>query len=303
MPRSPRKPTDRPAKCKPGDPPRPPEPDDQFERPWHAGFLADALRTADIPGALGRAAVGWGDYLRSRRDHPAFLVACQELDLVIRTALYTRLEAMAAAGDPKSTRLLNGGLAEIRRTLVDAGVDPFGPRGSVARKVPELHQVGSIGVPSGPCVCCARGLMIYVTDDEGRFQHVLVRHEVMEGIEGIEPYPDTLPTLRVVHGHVPSNPRGVTRFWEIGPAGEIRPEYLVPALDGPTRDQIWMDYIRRHPERAIQAKYDILDQELAVGETPTPAVAHRYELAVDQAGRPIHRLKPGDTGEIDIDGR
>ena len=161
------------------------------------------MRTADIPAALLRADIGWGDYLRSRREHLVFMVACVELDLVVRHALLIRLESLAAAGDPKSIKLLNGGLAEIRRTLTAAGVNPAGPSGSVPNRRRELHQVGSIAVPSGPCACCARGLNIQITDSEGRWSSLMVRHEVMEGIEGIEDYPG-YPNSRVLYGHVPA---------------------------------------------------------------------------------------------------
>ena len=299
----------RPSECKATVPSNPLDPPDSeawggFERPWMRAFVADALATADVPGALGRAGVGWGDYVRSRREHPAFLVACQEIDLVIRHALWTRLESLAAAGDSKSIKLLNGGLSEIRRTLTDAGVDPVGPRGSVANHVPELHQVGPIAVPSGPCACCARGIMVYQTDFEGRLNHILIRHEVMEGLPGIEPYPDTSPDLPVIYGHVPGDPHGKTlRFWEVGADGQIRPEFVFPALDGPTRAEIWAEYLRRNPERRNPGpNVDFLAKELEFGETPTATVAHRYEPAVDQRGRPIFRLKAGDSGAIDLEG-
>ena len=306
MARSPEKTSYRPEKCKP---PATDSPTDSevmafggFERPWHEPFLDDAMRTADIPAALSRADVGWGDYLRSRREHLVFMVACVELDLVVRHALLIRLESMAAAGDPKSIKLLNGGLAEIRRTLAVAGVSPDGPRGSVPNRRDQLHQVGSIAVPSGPCACCARGLNIQLTDSEGRWSSLMVRHEAMEGIEGIEDYPG-YPNARILYGHIPRSGRVFPQIWEVGPDGHIKPEYLFPPLSGPTSKESWEGYYKRFPERRTSSFADaLLDSELAFGVEPAPSVAHRYEMSVDEKGRQIYRLKPGDNGEIQADG-
>ena len=165
---SPEKSPDRHQKCKP------PEADSLPEVMAIGGSNAPGINPFSMTPCgrrtsrphFGRADIGWGDYLRSRREHLVFMVACLELDLVVRHALLIRLESLAAAGDPKSIKLLNGGLAEIRRTLTAAGVNPAGPRGSVPNRRRELHQVGSIAVPSGPCACCARGLNIQLTDSE-----------------------------------------------------------------------------------------------------------------------------------------
>ena len=297
---SPEKSPDRHQKCKPPEADSLPEvmAIGGFERPWHQPFLDDAMRTADIPAALLRADIGWGDYLRSRREHLVFMVACVELDLVVRHALLIRLESLAAAGDPKSIKLLNGGLAEIRRTLTAAGVNPAGPSGSVPNRRRELHQVGSIAVPSGPCACCARGLNIQITDSEGRWSSLMVRHEVMEGIEGIEDYPG-YPNSRVLYGHVPREGRVFPQVWQVGPTGDILPEYLFPPLSGPTKKESWEGYFRRFPERRTSSMPGvILRSELAFGEEPTSTDRDRYELSVDEKGRQIYRLKPGDNGEM-----
>ena len=42
----------------------------------------------------------------------------------------------------------------------------------------------------------------------------------------------------------------------------------------------------------------ILRSELAFGEEPTSTDRDRYELSVDEKGRQIYRLKPGDNGEM-----
>ena len=98
-------------KCKPTPP---------FSRPWMASFVADALATADLPKSLERATLGWGDYLRFRREDPAFGLACLEIDWVVRSAMILVLEARAAVGDIRAIKLLSSGLEEIRRMLAEA---------------------------------------------------------------------------------------------------------------------------------------------------------------------------------------
>jgi hypothetical protein len=176
-----------PPKCKTPD----------YSRPWMAKFLADALKSADLPGAMSANDVGWGDYVRGRRLDPAFDLACQEIDLIVRHALLIQLESRAAAGDFKAAKLLAGGLAEIRKTLTDVGVDPAHPPALGDDRFPGRQHLGHRH-PEGPCLQCMGGLVVLVPGATGDDHEIIVRNDEARGWE--IPMPVGWESAKLVYG-------------------------------------------------------------------------------------------------------
>ena len=272
-----------------------------------AAFLDDALRTADVPGALGRAKVGWGDYLRARREHPSFGLACVEVDQVVRQALWVTLEAQAAGGDPRSIRLLNGGLSALKASLIELGivVEPARPDRPKRPDRPVV-RLGNYQLPQGPCACCARGLEVLHHDPTtGRFRHILVRHKLAASYKlpvhsGYEHWP-------VVEGRDPTDPRGelAEMPWPVDPLS------VLPELTGPTREELLIEGIRlgnfgskakamgsdqEDSSRWVDAD-GYLPHELPPGVKPAAEHAELYQAGSSPDGQNVtYRLKPEARG-------
>ena len=276
-----------------------------FERTWHAGFVADALRSADVPGALVRAKVGWGDYFRSRREHPAFAVACVEIDTVVKQALWVRLESQAAAGDARSVRLLNGGLAEFRAALAELIGQPAQKRNS---RVEPFFQprvrIGKVDLPQGPCACCALGLSVYRYDPEtGKQSTWLVRHEIMREVPpemvNDPEYGTDLDYGGVMYGRSPVHRRvGFLARWNPDTEEFRRAErgFIMPEPTGPSRDDIILaamalgNYPRRggaYPvgaETAAEKEPYYPRSEYPTGELPPESIRFLYLEGISPGG-------------------
>jgi hypothetical protein len=145
-------------------------------------FLADAISTADLPSAMTRARIGWGDYIRGRRDDPAFELACQEIDLVVRHALMIQLESRAAQGDYRAAKLLAGGLKEIAAMLRGQGVRSIGSEDRPGDDAFPGRVHEGIRHPEGPCLECMGGLIVHLPVAVGSSQtvEVVVRNREAE---------------------------------------------------------------------------------------------------------------------------
>ena len=268
--------------------------DPPYSRPWMAGFIADALKTADVPGSLKRHDVGWGDYARFRRTDPAFLSACQEIDLVVKQALWIQLEARASTGDVRALKLLAGGLESIRQTLEAAGVGPTDLAPVAERTDFDLIRIGPYALPLGPCACCARGLMIHDLDaNTGQFQHVLVRHEIMRSLD-VPPYPDK-DDIAIVYGFDPTDPRHHRAKYPARSA-DVNPHFVLPAHTGPTRAELWEEAAARgngmlsphpgddHSPSFVEDAASYLPLDFPAGEDPPTQFVHLYGQVVSLDG-------------------
>jgi hypothetical protein len=87
-----------------------------YRQSWCVAFLAYALKTANVEAACRTCEVEIGEYLMARRTDPAFELACQELDLIVRAAAVATLEAAAARGEANvgKLKLLLQGIEQLR---------------------------------------------------------------------------------------------------------------------------------------------------------------------------------------------
>ncbi len=224
---------------------------------------------------------------------------------MIRHALWITLESKAAAGDARAIRLLNGGVEAIKASLRTLGiVEPS--RADIPPDPTPRAWVGRYPLPLGPCACCARGLLIYQADDAGRLTHVLVRHDLIRGLD-VPTYPGK-EHLAVRWGIVPTDDRH--ERGQLG--GPVDPAWVLPEPTGPTRDELWALALQVQP-RDPQARPERLDEphflplDFPVGEDPPAAHRHLYELVSSLTGqgrvwkmRPEHRgVKHEDGGPPD----
>ena len=95
------------AAAKRADPPSP------FSRPWMGRFLADADRSGDVLGALGRHEIGHAEFRQARAADPAFHAACVDLEIAAQASIRSALVFKAQAGNTAAARLLKDGLGAI----------------------------------------------------------------------------------------------------------------------------------------------------------------------------------------------
>lgn len=297
-----------------------------FEAPWMGPFVAEALRTADVPSALGKLKIGWGDYTRSRRTSPAFAAACQEVDLVVKLALWTILESKAATGDARSIKLLAGGLDAIKAQLQSAGLGDLSALPDPDEDIPFV-RFGRFALPAGPCAACARGLVIRDTrEPSGQSQHVVVRHIYMLKPFDSEEWVDILPYagseehrdhrgLKVLYGtpvgddlaelaEPPLHVMEHVQDWGLDP------RFCLPEPSSPSREELrvlWAKHWENHPVKKFvpvgsnepdpNEPY-FLPIDFSEGETPPQDTAHCYfqDIRADGNGL-IWRMKPEFRGK------
>lgn len=158
-------------------PPKKPSP---FSRPWFAEFLADALKTNDVPGSCARADVTMVDLIRARQCDPAIDAAMIEVDELQRMMAINAVVAAAAAGDLRAVKALTDGSLDV----LTRGLTPDEPehilmamddakRRVLAEEAPQPWRITTV-----VCPCCSEEMTLEFRDvigQPGRITH----HEVL----------------------------------------------------------------------------------------------------------------------------